>query len=247
MPLIRDDILQVRAPALCFYVLRAPDGLYLLDAGFIGGLFFLRRALRRVGWERDPIRGVIVTHGHLDHVLNIARVVRMTSAWVAAPRLDAEHFRGAFRYSGAARVTGGLEAVGRRVLRYRTFDVDRRLDDGSELDIWHGLTAVHLPGHTAGHMGFYCRKLRLLFSGDLFASYKRIPDLPPNIFNSFPAQAPASVEKALALDLDGILPNHADTSPPAEHLERLRRLRNRYSTQPHGDGGGPGQYSVKAS
>ena len=42
---MRDDILQVRAPALCFYVLRDSTGLYLIDGGFIGGPYLLARAL----------------------------------------------------------------------------------------------------------------------------------------------------------------------------------------------------------
>ncbi len=31
-----EDILQVRAPGLNFYVLRDSEGLYLIDAGFLG-------------------------------------------------------------------------------------------------------------------------------------------------------------------------------------------------------------------
>ncbi len=34
------DLLQIRAPALNFYILRDAAGLYLLDAGFIGGVSF---------------------------------------------------------------------------------------------------------------------------------------------------------------------------------------------------------------
>jgi len=224
MPLISSDILQVRTPAICFYVLRASEGLYLIDAGFIGGLSFLRRALRHCGWEKEAIRGVIVTHGHLDHVLNVAKLARENSAWVAAPRLDAPHYQGTFHYTGASRVCGCLEAIGRRLLRYECFKVDRWLDDGSELDVWDGLTAIHLPGHTVGHMGFYCRKRRLLFSGDLFKSYRLATHFPLNIWNSSPAQMRLSAERALTFDVDGILPNHCDATSSQEHLNRFRRL-----------------------
>src|SRR6266516_1465704 len=168
------DILQVRASALSFYVLRDASGLYLLDAGFIGGRFLLRSALRRRGWEHEPIRGIIVTHGHLDHILNVATIARETGAWIAAPRLDADHYSGHPHYHGWARVTGCLESIGRPVLRFRPFVPHRWLDDGDFIDVWHGLRAVHLPGHTHGHMGFYCQRLRLMLSADLFASYRGI-------------------------------------------------------------------------
>jgi glyoxylase-like metal-dependent hydrolase (beta-lactamase superfamily II) len=221
------DILQVRAPALNFYVLRDATGLYLLDGGFIGGRWLLRRALRRRGWDRESIRGIIVTHGHLDHILNVSRIAQESGAWIAAPRLDADHFAGHPSYRGWAHVTGVLEGIGRPALTFLPFVPDRWLEDGDFLNAWHGLRAIHLPGHTHGHMGFYCERLRLLFSGDLFASYRGAAQFPPAIFNSEPSQLPASMVKALSLDLAGIIPNHCDHASPEEHLQRLRRLRDK--------------------
>jgi glyoxylase-like metal-dependent hydrolase (beta-lactamase superfamily II) len=223
LPLLA-DALQVSAPALNYYVLRDASGLYLIDAGFIGGRFLLRRALRQRGWEREPIRGIIVTHGHLDHILNVSGIARETGAWIAAPRLDADHYSGRAHYRGLARVTGWLESAGRPVLRFQPFVPNRWLDDGDFIDVWHGLRAVHLPGHTRGHMGFYCERLRLLFSADLFASYRGFAHFPPNIFNSAPEQIPRSAVTALEFDLTGVIPNHCDRASPEEHLQRLCRL-----------------------
>jgi glyoxylase-like metal-dependent hydrolase (beta-lactamase superfamily II) len=83
------------------------------------------------------------------------------------------------------------------------------------------LTVIHLPGHTAGHSGFYCERSKLLFCSDLFASYGHFSHLPPRIFNSDGAEIPKSVSKALGLDLTGVLPNHGDASPPEVRLKRL--------------------------
>jgi len=222
------DTLQVRTPGLNFYVLRDASGLYLLDAGFVGGRFFLRHALRRSGWERECIRGVIVTHGHLDHTFNGATIAREAGAWIAAPRLDADHYSGRPHYSGWARVTGYLETLGRLLPSFQPFVPDRWLDDGDFIDVWHGLRAVHLPGHTHGHMGFYYDRLRLMFCADLFASHRGISHFPPNIFNSVPEQLSQSVATALAFDLGGVIPNHCDRASPEEHLHRLRQLHRTY-------------------
>jgi len=220
------DILQVRGGAVNFHVLRDASGLYLLDAGFVGGRGFLQRALRKRGWESEPIRGIIVTHGHLDHILNVAAIARETGAWIAAPRLDADHYAGHPEYHGLACVTGCLESIGRPLLSFEPFVPDRWLDDGDFFNVWHGLRAVHLPGHTLGHMGFYCERLKLLFSADLFASYRHFSHFPPAILNSAPKQLWESVATALALDLAGVLPNHCDRATPEEHLRRLRQLRS---------------------
>ncbi len=223
-PILGDSLLAVRAPAVVHYVLRDASGLYLLDAGFVGGPALLRRALRRRGWEDEPIRGIIVTHGHLDHILNVAALAREHRAWVAAPALDAAHYAGRPSYSGWSRVAGALERLGRPALGFRPFTPDRLLGDGDSLEVWHGLRAVHLPGHTAGHTGYYCARLRLLFCGDLFASHGPVSHFPPEIFNSDPSRMRASAEKALALDLEGLLPNHCDRRGPAVQLRRFRRM-----------------------
>jgi glyoxylase-like metal-dependent hydrolase (beta-lactamase superfamily II) len=199
----------------------------LIDAGFIGGRSLLRRALRQRSWTQEKIRGIIVTHGHLDHILNVAAIARESGAWIAASRLDADHYAGRPRYQKWARVTGFLESIGRPLLSFEPFVPDRWLDDGDFIDVWHGLRAVHLPGHTAGHMGFYCERLKLLFCADLFASYRGLSHPPPNIFNSAPEQLPESVAKALALDVTGVIPNHCDGASPEEHLRRLRKLHRR--------------------
>lgn len=221
---LANDIQKVRTPGADFYVLRDNRGLYLIDAGFIGARRHLHRALQERGWEKEPILGIIVTHGHLDHILNVGAIAKETGAWIAAPRLDLLNYTGQAIYQGWARVTGILEAIGRPLLGFQPFTPDRLLDDGDTLDIWHGLRAIHLPGHTAGHMAFYCESLRLLFAADLFASFSWSTHRPPAIFNSEPAKIPGSIAKALELDLAGMLPNHGDEAEPDLHLERMRKL-----------------------
>ena len=223
------DILQIWAPEGSFFVLRDGDSLFVIDGGFIGGRSRLARGLRKAGWAGCRIRGIIVTHGHLDHTLNVARLAREHGAWIAAPRLDADHYAGRHPYRGWSRVAGLLEAIGRPVLGYQPFVPDRWLDDGDVLEIEDGLVAVHLPGHTDGHMGFFCRKKRWLFTADLFMSYRSFAALPPDIFNSHPERLLDGLRRALALKPAGVLPNHGGIASPEEHLARLQRLHDRTS------------------
>jgi glyoxylase-like metal-dependent hydrolase (beta-lactamase superfamily II) len=121
-------------------------------------------------------------------------------------------------------VAGLLERAGRSLLGFQPFTPDRWIEDDEEIGVWQGLRAVHLPGHTAGHTGFHCEKLKLLFCGDLFASYRGFAHFPPAIFNSAPGLLPSSVARALSLEPSGVIPNHGDAADPEEHLRRLRRL-----------------------
>lgn len=234
---MRDDLLQVRSLGINFYVLRDSDGLYLIDCGFIGGRALLRRALQRRAWNHLPIIGIIVTHGHLDHILNVSSIAADTGAWIAAPRLDQAHYDGHPLYSGPSRVTGMLEAAGRPLLGFRPFVPTHLLDDGDHIDVWHGLATVHLPGHTAGHCGFYCCSLKLLFCADLFASYGSLSHFPPPILNLDSQRVFQSASKALELDLTGILPNHCDRASPEVHLLRLKKLLNRPPKAEQADAG----------
>ena len=235
MTSLRDDLLPVRNYGVCFYVLRDGDSLYLLDSGFIGGPACLDRVLADRGWSEIPIRGIILTNGHLDHILNVAAFAHRNNAWVAAPRLDLDHYTGHPTYRGLSRITGWLAAVGRRFLSFGAFTPDRLIDDGDCLDIWHGLQAVHLPGHTRGHTGYYCEKLKLLFCADLFASIAHLTHLPPVFFNDDSSQIEVSLERALSLDITGVIPNHCDRAGPEVHLARLQRLaqQSRTSSRDH--------------
>ncbi|MBI1247581.1 MBL fold metallo-hydrolase [bacterium] len=227
MRLFHPGILQVRAPALNFYVMRGEGGLYVIDGGFIGGIRLLKRALREQDWNDLPLKGILVTHGHLDHVLNVSYLARTTGAWVAGARLDADHFAGHPKYEGKARVTGWLEALGRVTLGYRRFVPDYWLNDGDRLEMDPSIQAVHLPGHTRGHMGFWLPQSRLLFTGDLFVSYRSGGRLPLEIFNTDSRQNVHSIGVALGMKPAGVLPNHGDDSPPDVHLRRLEDLYER--------------------
>jgi glyoxylase-like metal-dependent hydrolase (beta-lactamase superfamily II) len=221
---VAEDICEVRGLGVVSYVIRQEDELYLVDGGFVGGIGLLTRTLKKAGWSGLKVRGVLLTHGHLDHTLNLAKFQQIFGAWVAAPQQDAAHILGAYPYKGISRFCGLLEAVGRPVLRYKPCAPDRWFKDGDEFPLLGGLRVIELPGHTAGHVGFHSPTRRLLFCADLFASFRFLSHLPPPFLNTSADDLHRSVSRVLAMDLDGLLPNHGSSASPAVHLARFRRL-----------------------
>jgi glyoxylase-like metal-dependent hydrolase (beta-lactamase superfamily II) len=224
---ILENVLAIRGVGVTFYALKGKDCLYLIDAGFVGGIGFLKRNLKKRGWEKMHIAGILLTHGHLDHVLNAAQIASESGAWVAAHQLEARQIAGKYPHDGPSKICGLLENAGRRVFRYAPPRIDRWLEDSEELEILGGLRTVHLPGHTEGHVAFHHAESGLLFSGDLFASYPLASHQPPGFLNSHPHLIRASIRQAIALDPRGVLPNHGDNASPKVHLERLQRLAKR--------------------
>jgi glyoxylase-like metal-dependent hydrolase (beta-lactamase superfamily II) len=159
----------------------------------------LTRILRELGLNWPDIKAILLTHGHLDHTGNLARLKELTGAPVLAHPLEQPHIDGTFPYTGPSRLCGLVEAVGRSVLRYKTVSIDQPLVPDVELPCWGGLRVIHLPGHTEGHCGFYSERFNLLFSGDLFASYWFSTHLPPVFLNSCPEKVEASLRRVKTL------------------------------------------------
>jgi glyoxylase-like metal-dependent hydrolase (beta-lactamase superfamily II) len=200
------------------------DQAWLLDTGMVGEPVLLRRLMRRLGLAADSIKAILLTHGHLDHAGNLAKLKEWTGAPVYGHPAEQVHVDGTYPYEGTARWCGRLEALGRLAFRYRTALIDQPIGEGDVLPFWGGLRVVHLPGHTDGHCGFYSEKHDLLFSGDLFASYFFNTHLSPPIFTSKPLQVPGSLRKVLELDPRWIVPNHYDALDGELHKRRYQEL-----------------------
>jgi len=200
----------------------------LIDTGLVGEMPRLARTLKELGLGWGEIKAILLTHGHLDHTGHLAELKELTGASVFAHALEQPHIDGTFPYRGPNRLCGLMEALGRWVLRYRSVPIDEPLLPGMELPYWGGLQVIHLPGHTAGHCGFYSKRFDLLFSGDLFASYWLSTHLPPAFLNSCPEKFEASLRRVEELSPRYIIPNHYESRGDGErHAGRFKALLKR--------------------
>ena len=219
-----DSLHSIRGVMSCCHLLENGDESVMVDTGLVGEPFVLRRLVRRLGLKPTSIKAILLTHGHLDHAGTLAWLKEWTGARVLGHADEVRHVAGNYPYTGIARWCGRLESVGRCLTRYKAGAIDEFIVDGQELPFWGGLRVVHLPGHSAGHCGFFSVRHHLLFSGDMFASYFFNVHRPPAILNSVPERFPSSVAKIRRLAPRLLVPNHYDVLDGELHRRRFCRL-----------------------
>lgn len=115
-----------------------------------------------------PVK-LLSTHGHFDHIMGNAFVVRRWNIKCHIHRLDMGQLERAGQYCGMFGYT--IEEPPRECVE---------IEDGETITFGNtGLEVIYTPGHTRGGVCYYCREEGILFSGDtLFAGSIGRTDLP---------------------------------------------------------------------
>jgi glyoxylase-like metal-dependent hydrolase (beta-lactamase superfamily II) len=157
------------------YLIEGQHGLALVDAGGQGALGLLRKQLTASRFQPADIDHILVTHGHFDHVGGLAEIQAETGADVWAHRLEAPIIRG-----DAPVVRPEPHSLKRfdrwvgRIIQgpQQPAPVHHNFEAGTALgEIYSGLEVVHLPGHSAGQVGFWLPSVRLLLGGDVLTHF----------------------------------------------------------------------------
>lgn len=221
-----EGIYQIRGMLVVSYLLVNSKGVTLIDCGFIGHFYHIESALKMANRDWSDVQAILLTHGHLDHTLNLSRIRQKTQAPIYAHPLEKKHIAGTYPYQGFSLICGMLEWMGRLILGYQPVPADQTLTDYQELDLFDGIRVYRLPGHTEGHCGFYSLKSDILFTGDLFATGKLRRGLPWFWLNSCPKKFRYSINKVLELNPVGVLSNHCDLGSENEQMEVFARKFN---------------------
>ena len=185
------------------YLVEGRDGLALIDAGGQGALRALEPQLRSSRFRLTDISHILVTHGHFDHVGGLAEVQAATGAAVWAHRLDAPVVRGDRPVvRPEPRSLGHFDRWVGRIIQgpQPPAPVHHEMDAGELGVLRAGLEVVHLPGHSAGQVGFWFPEARLLLGGDVLTHF--VPwrlTLPLASYTADMAEAERSVQKVAQL------------------------------------------------
>ncbi|SNQ46181.1 Zn-dependent hydrolase, glyoxylase [Frankia canadensis] len=205
------------------YVIESLDGPYLIDAGWDWDEAFaaLEDGLALIGTSVPEVRGVLVTHAHLDHYGMAARIRAASGAWVSLHPLDDDLLARA-RHGLADRLSDVLDGAGvpgdiaERLLTAEHLAPhslprpDILLEDGDQPDIpgWE-LRTLWTPGHSPGHVNFWEPAHRLLLSGDHVLPTTAVGTPVPDDLNPDPlGDHLRSLARLRGLDATEVLPAH---------------------------------------
>ncbi|UHA72217.1 MBL fold metallo-hydrolase [Paenibacillus sp. 481] len=144
------------------WVVVSEDGVTLVD----GGMPFMAKGIMKFidSLNAGPLRRIVLTHGHSDHVGAIHKIVdsQGTDAIsVYAHRIEIPYMEGQIPYPRRKKVEHNLRAGLAQPLS----------DDATgALHPIAGLQPYLTPGHSPGHIVYYHEQDQVLLAGDLFTS-----------------------------------------------------------------------------
>ncbi len=114
------------------YLIESDDGLAVVDPGEAAPVAAAIEALDK------PLRQILITHHHGDHVGGVAALKRAHNAEVVGPKTSADKLA-----------------------------LDRAVGEGDRVDcLGAELTVIQTPGHTLDHIAYYTKGHQGLFSAD---------------------------------------------------------------------------------
>ncbi|GGI44585.1 MBL fold metallo-hydrolase [Paenibacillus marchantiophytorum] len=187
---------------------------FLVDAGLPHSADnIIRLAEDHFGSMTKP-QGILLTHGHFDHVGAIGELLQHWDVPVYAHELEIPYLTGKANYpKGDSTVNGGLISELSPLFPNHGINLENHVHslpaDGSipGLPEWQW---IHTPGHTPGHISLFRARDRSLLAGDAFVTVKQeslynvilqTKEIkgPPKYFTTDWEAAEASVRKLQAL------------------------------------------------
>lgn len=165
---------------ICPTLIWDKETVILVDAGVPSQLTEIRRVMDRVGAQFSRLSKVIITHQDLDHISGLPELLMTTEhrVEVMAHKEERPYIQGEkplIKFD-PVQMAKRLEALPeeQRKQMEKVFEaskkikanVDKTVEDGEVLPYCGGITVIHTPGHTPGHICLYLNQSKALVAGD---------------------------------------------------------------------------------
>ncbi|MFP4530923.1 MAG: MBL fold metallo-hydrolase [Halodesulfurarchaeum sp.] len=201
---LTEDVWLLELPFVNAYLV-ADDVLVLVDAGYPRSGRRLRTEIESAGFDPATVDRVLLTHFDLDHVGGLGALPGTQDIYAGVA--DAPLVSGA-RVPRVTGVKGGLQRLSARFVRPPTSPVTG-VADGDEIG---SFTAIHSPGHTAGHVVYASAARNVAFVGDLVMSDGDSLSPPPWFLNEDTARVRDSIDRVASRlpPVDVVAPGHGE-------------------------------------
>lgn len=199
MRIVADGVLELSLGFVHVHLIVMDNGAVLVDTGLPRHGARIEQALAAAERSVGAIRTILLTHRHWDHVGGVAHLQRRSRARVIAHSVDAPMIEGVARNIPPWPMKLTVPFVG----KLEPVRVDEAVTADGPISV-PGITAVHTPGHTAGHLSFLLdRDGGILFAGDAAGGGRggRVHNS-PRILTQDHAAAADSVRKLAGLQFD---------------------------------------------
>jgi glyoxylase-like metal-dependent hydrolase (beta-lactamase superfamily II) len=214
-----------------------PDTYFLVDAGMPKSGDMISEWAEK--WFDNTPKGILLTHGHFDHVGAVNELAEKWGVPVYAHSEEIPFLNGQKDYPKPdPSVDEGLVAKLSPIFPNHGIDLGKHIQPLPEDGLVPGLNGwkwIHTPGHTPGHVSLFRERDRVLIAGDAFVTVKQESlykvltqqqemNGPPKYFTTDWEQAKNSVQALAALQPSLAATGHGIPMNGAKLTEELTRL-----------------------
>lgn len=209
------------------------DEVILVDAGYPGQLEEIRTAMHEAGVPFSKLTKIIITHQDFDHIGSLKEVLMDHKIKVITHQEEKPYIVGEKRLikmtpERLAKMFELLPESQHQEAEATLFEslrsnVQQEVKDGELLPYCGGITVIHTPGHTPGHICLYLMESKTLITGDALNLVNGQLVGPNPVFTADMELAKESVRKLTKYDIETVICYHGGVTNDNVN-QRLREL-----------------------
>lgn len=196
------------------------DSLMLIDTGFPGVFNQICEAIDKEGLQFSKLDTIIFTHQDIDHIGNVSEISNKVigNIKIFSHEEEKAYINGEKTPVKLAMLETNLESLPdnmkvahkmlKAVFQNNKVNIDETLSDGEELPYCGGITVIHTPGHTPGHICLYIKSFKLLIAGDIFAVSDGLFLRGNQDYNFDNEENKKSIQKLMKYDIETVICYH---------------------------------------
>ncbi|GMK40327.1 hydrolase [Paenibacillus sp. CCS19] len=212
------------------------DGYWIIDTGLPGSRSAIEALIAEAGLDAGKLQGIILTHQDIDHIGGLPQWLdspggREISVYAHEDDRAPINATAPLIKVSAERRASLLESMPEPVRQafLNVFsgeheNVTNVLSDNETLSFGGGLTVIHTPGHTPGHISLYHSPSKTLIAGDAMIAAEGVLNGPNPPFTPDYPKALRSLGKLAAFEIDNVICYHGGLVSGKEVQQRIAEI-----------------------